>query len=445
MNSRAYAEIATKVVTRGAFNQQGQMEVLATGDLNPLVDVLKGPNISRNSSRKLPNGKYELPFGPAWTLADFLDSTSSFSPFFKPSFLQMGPLNAMVKFVNKHCNPQTSGGFIQDYRDRLTVGGEAFSRRIAIMQTKYEADAQKLLEQLQMLMPSNAGADPEEDYLLMFLQLLFNNEADCLRYGIQPTAFLTGDEIGRESIDTQVARDQLGINASVVLQQYGIDLNTMTAAELGHLLISKVNFFFIYVRGDLNDSVATWWKKVLGKGRVVCLNDAEYGAALKAALVYVTHKEKPTRKDVVNFLVEAGDNSHYPVSASVAGEIYDSIVRAGVAFGTQIPVVDLPKPGDIFDHPRNPFPEGHELYVPYQELGLPDPESGTKTPFTPIIASQLAYVIDEKTKKPRKVTGTGSPSVGPVVETHTVDTDYESDDFFVEDESDDDGIDWTEL
>lgn len=237
MNSRTYGRIAEAVVSRGGpVNRAGQEQVKQTGNLHPFVDPLSGPRVSRNSMTRRGDRFFYLPFGIARQILDAIDSTYSFLPWFAESFLQTGPLNGMVQKVNPSVNWQSSVALVQDKNDHLKVNGQHYDRQVAVMQTQYEADENKLAAQIQQLMPSNAGLDNEEDYQLFMALLYWGNEADSLRYGLKPYAFLTADEIGRDWVESDMMQKHLGIR-----QQ------SISTRELGQMLVEKVHFFYLYV------------------------------------------------------------------------------------------------------------------------------------------------------------------------------------------------------
>lgn len=353
--------VVTAATPEKAFSG-GKQTLRTTGKLHQFVEP-KRPKISRTSSTYLGNGRWLVNFGAGRSIVMFVDSTYSYRESYPAVIQGLAMIHGLVsRVLVGDWNLQFAFGLIQDKDDNNGP----------IQVTEYEAAADKCIDQIDQLAPDDDGGDVTEDYQYIMAKLLWGTETSCLRYGIKPYGAVMCDQMGRENL-----------SGSLVNQFLGIQVSDMSVYDLGRLFTEKFNFFCQLTSSS--SSIKRWWTRVLGQGRVVSLDNPRHSAGLNAVLFWASQVNSFTEAEVVEFLVDGTAKAQIKgnrLSKYDAQVIYRSVIEAGVPFGTQR---DVPKPlpGDIMDHHQNYFPIGHPLYVPWQKLGLLDPEQ--PTPFTPNI------------------------------------------------------------
>jgi hypothetical protein len=354
---------------RERVHDLGEQVLRETGTLHPDVDI-RGGKIRQSHNALIPSesgdGTVVLVNGPAWPLLSMFDGTASMGENVGRAHTAAGAVDAMLGNIRGlGFNTQLAAGVVQDVGDHYPV----------VQMTQYESDNRRA-EQLRLLLPANAGGDAPEDYDLALAHLMLGLDLDIWRYGLRGYAFIVGDQLGRGFVTPSDVRHHLGHTIQ----------SQMTTEAICKALRPKLHLFFLQVdsRGPGGyNSISHWWLEKLGLGRVI-ITPHQFLAEVQAGLAYVTETLRPTQDGLSRFLQVEGANT--TLSQRNIHEIWQCLQAAQEHFGSQARLTgynDLPKPGDVFVHYRDPWPIGHPRFSENPSQGgspsLPNPVTDAPT------------------------------------------------------------------
>lgn len=362
-NADAYTRTADEMHRRRErVEDRGQQVLRETGRLDPLVDVLKGPRVSRNAFNRRSDGKYVLTNGPSLPDLKAFDTTGSMGSNIERAFEAIARLYMLYKPLGSRLNIQVASSVLQDVGDRYPV----------VQVTQFESD-ERSAEQLRLLLPARQGGDDPEDYDLGLLFVLRQVQTDWQQfYGLKGYLTIVADQVGRGSISPSVAREHLGI----VLQ------STLQTVDVCQQLLRSWQIFYVNVGSGsyrLDKEVSAWWSNMLGSGRVLEVPNRALNllAEIQASLVWVGETAQPTQDGLVEFLLAGGQNR--VIDRGDAEWVWDLLQPASAHFGAQTRLPNyllLPKPGDVFVDLRDLWPEGHPNFGlnPSQQRAVSQPK-----------------------------------------------------------------------
>ena len=316
-----------------------------TGKLNPLVDPAGYGVIRRSLPRleKRADGLWVLTVGTPIPKEVRVDTTGSMGNNVDIAFRVLPRDYELCSGVLPGYDLQSAIGIFGDVGDQFVL-----------CRPQFEMEAEKIVEQLTLMVPERAGGDKPEDP----------------HYGLFGAAYLTAahvDYIGLKGYDFTVsdapARDRL--DESQLRRIYGEEVFEKVAELAGghylwtprdlpsttevvrHLLF-RAHAFCLQV-GDAPDTRA-FWTKVFGAERVVVLPSTELLPEVQATIIGLTEGTL-TLQEIEEFLRENN------VEKSDAKKIERSV--ANIPIGVQAALPNFgkrPQKGDLFREKTDPWP-----------------------------------------------------------------------------------------
>lgn len=322
---------------------KGFSTVKRTGKLHKFVDIKSRIKRSRNSIVEV-DGKWTLVNGIALPVVSSFDGTASMGENIARFFNALVPFYELLAPIRDlGYDLQMSSMMFQDKDDSLP-GTDLVS---AIQQTEFET-GNAIAAQIRELIYSNNGGDSTEEYQFALLQAAFNN-LDINRYGLKGYFFLGGDEIGRSGNSPEEVMEHLGRK----IQGY------MTIRQMYEAAAEKYHVYRIQCgsggEGARRNATTTFWEKVMGKGRVILVEDINLLAEVQAALVWCGENPNPTEEGMIEFIVN-GTKGNIRRTKADAKKIWRWITDAGVELGIQTKLPNwgkLPLKGSVFSHYRH--------------------------------------------------------------------------------------------
>lgn len=324
----------------------GRRHLQETGTLHPYVDVTKNRGSHNAMVPGEEPGTHVLVNGIALPIINMFDGTGSTSYWLDAFFHAAERQYDLLDGIRTRYNTQMASSVVQDVTDRTPV----------VQLSQFESD-ERVAEQVRFLQPWSHGGDAPEDYDLGLAAGLYVYADLWTYYGLKGYFTLTADEIGRGFVTEANVSRHLGQSLTTI--QGGNPMNTQ---ELCQRLMDKWHVFLLQVPsngGYMHPHTTQWWNEVLGPGRVILVDNPDLLAEVRAALVYVTEAEVPTKQGLARFM-QNGNTSY--VKADQLDKIWKMIQVAKEHFSAQAKLPgyqDIPRPGDIFAHYRDPWPIGH--------------------------------------------------------------------------------------
>jgi hypothetical protein len=308
-------------------------------------------------------GKFVLTAGISLPVLSIFDTTGSTSHWLEDFFHTAERQYTLLDGVRTRYNPQLATGAVCDTNNTE-------EQDIPVVQCSQFESNNESANQVRLLWPASMGNNSStEDYqhALYYGTLV---SADIWEfYHLKGYLTLALDEIGREPVSASDIRKFLG--------QSG-DFPTLDVTQICQKLLEHWHLFILQVPtggygGGLLRETTSWWSDRAGPGRVIKVEEPRLLADVRAALIYATEAAKPTFNGFTQFMKAGHD---VKLDAADLNLVWRIIQPAGEHFSAQakLPGYDeIPLPGSIFTHYRNPWPDGHP-----REGENPSAGSGTK-------------------------------------------------------------------
>ncbi len=326
--SRAY------VPPSGPATRAAEQKARDTGKLNPLVDPAEYGVVrpSRLRFEQLPNGLYELTIGTSMPVETRLDTTGSMGGNVDVAIGVLPDAYDLCSGVLPGYDLHMATGIFGDVRDRFVL-----------CRPQFEMLAEKIVEQLTLMVPERAGADVEEDphYGLFGGAYLVN--AYINRIGLKGFDFTISDAPARDQLSEKQLKRVFGneVFEKVAANGFQIDANDLpTTKEVVADLLKRAHAFFLQVGSS--SSTSRFWTNVFGGDRVIVLPDTRLLPQVQATIIGLTEGTL-SLDQVIDFLTTNN------VSASDAQRIARSV--ANIPIGAQAALrkdIRVPQKGDLF-------------------------------------------------------------------------------------------------
>ncbi len=334
----AYDRVKREVKAAGSVTHVGEQRLRRREGIHPLVDPKAYDLIRRSLPRFEQVGDYLLlPMGEPMLIEWRGDTTGSMGGNIDLMF-EMLPIryDLLNRRVLHRYDLQLLNGTFQDFTDKVVV---------------YRSQAEmgeKIPQQLTYMFPERDGNDFEEDPQISLFGGAFLTAAAINRYGLKYYDSSLGDAPGRDVLDAAVLERVYGPSVweKVALNGFQIDKNNLpTAAEIGQELQKRAHSFF-YQIGD-HPQTTSYWKKVLGKDRVVKVPHMALYPYLEAVVIGLTEGVIDLQT-IADFLREENPDinktdvglikkyvSHIPIGAQAALPNFNKIPLLGAKFASK--------------------------------------------------------------------------------------------------------------
>jgi len=313
-----------------------------TGKLNPLVDP-SGYGVIRRSLPRLeqqPSGLWKLNVGTPMAIETRVDTTGSMG----------GNVDIALRVLPKiH---ELSSGVLAGYDLQIATGifGD-ISDKFVLCRPQFEMEAEKIVEQLTLMVPERDGGDTPEDPHYGLFGAAYLTAAHICRLGLKSYDFTISDAPARNLLDERELIRIFGDQVFEKVVENGHKINhhdLPTTKDVVQNLLTHAHAFFLQVGSD--SFTTSFWTKVFGKDRVVVLPSTELLPQVQSAIIGLTEGTL-SLKAVPGFLRE------HNVNQRDADDITRSVAKIPIGAQAALPNFSrLPKAGDLFREKTDLWP-----------------------------------------------------------------------------------------
>lgn len=366
-SSAIHTETLKKAYEHGSVTHAGEQRAREGRGLDPLVDPSQHGVIRLVYNFLVPEeGQFLLKCGVAMPVKTDLDTTGSMGGNVEIAFVALPKVqNLLVQGPNavlRRYHAEIATGIVQDEEDQ-------FPYQVSQFEPDNEVD-----RQMGLLVPEKKGGDSTEDYQIGLFATAYLTKISISRYGLKGYYFIVGDEIGRDTLHRfhkSIPILEYVFGQSVYEKAFGPSYqshNLPSTVEIGRKVLEDWHVFFLQV-GNINYTT-TWWKKILGRERVIILPQTEDLAEVQAVIIGLTEGVLDLQ-NVIEFLTSAGVNSgnaqrivravaNIPIGAQAKLQNFGRIPMAGARFKTRDDIWPMDEAAstkpDVLGEPSQPTP-----------------------------------------------------------------------------------------
>lgn len=339
----AYRSVSERLVPeKGPVTARAEQKARDTGKLNPLVDPA-GYGVIRRSLPRLErqsNDLWLLTVGTPMPIETRVDTTGSMGHNVDVAFHVLPRMYELCAGVLPGYDVQIATGIFGDVQDKFVL-----------CRPQFEMVADKIVEQITLMVPEGAGGDIPEDPHYGLFGAAYLTRAYLNQIGLRRYDFTVSDAPARDLLDESQLRRIFGeeVFKRVAENGYRIDERTLpNTAEVVAALLESAHAFFLQV-GNLPQATS-FWTKVFGKERVVVLPNTELLPQVQATIIGLTEGTLDLQS-VKGFLM---DNN---VREDDAERIIRSV--ANIPIGAQAALPNFgkrPQKGDLFKDKSDLWP-----------------------------------------------------------------------------------------
>lgn len=333
--------------------KKAEQQARDTGKLNPLVDPSGFGTIRRSLPRleKIKRGKnkglWELLVGPPMAIETRVDTTSSMGDNVDIAFRVLPTLWESCGVVLPGYDPQYATGCFNDISDRWIL-----------CRPQFEMEAEKIVEQMSLMVPVRGGGDSPEDPHYGLFGGAFLTAAHIVKLGLKTYDFTVSDAPARDRLDERQLIRVYGDDVFDKVAENGhqVDRNDLPSTkEVVDELLLRSHAFFLQV--GHSSETTRFWGRVFPKDRCIVIPGTEVLPQVQAAIIGLTQGT-----------LDLGNTEQFlrdrQVSASMATQILRAV--AGIPIGAQAALPNfakLPKKGDLFAQKTDLWPVDTEVAV----------------------------------------------------------------------------------
>ncbi|MFA4846319.1 MAG: hypothetical protein WC654_07240 [Patescibacteria group bacterium] len=332
----------TYVPKEGPATARAEQKARETGKLNPLVDPAGYGAIRRSLPRfvKQPNGMWLLTNGTPMPIETRVDTTGSMGGNVDVALRVLPSAYELASDVLPGYDLQIATGIFGDVSDNFVL-----------CRPQFEMVAEKIVEQLTLMVPERDGGDADEDPHYGLFGAAYLTAAYINRIGLKGYDFTVSDARARDRLDEKQLRRIFGeeVFAKVTENDHQIKSSDLpTTAGVVQDLLRRAHAFFLQVGSD--SSTTEFWVRMFGRDRVVVLPSTELLPQVQATIIGLTEGTL-SLDDVPAFLQK------HNVSQSHAKEIVRSVANIPIGAQAALPnFKKMPKAGDLFREKTDLWP-----------------------------------------------------------------------------------------
>lgn len=273
---------ATKefVPEEGPATFRAEQEAHSTGKLHPLVDPAGYGLIRRSLPRfeKQDNGLWLLTVGTPIPEETRLDTTGSMGGNVDIAIRVLSDAYELEAMVLPGYDLQMATGIFGDIVDRFVL-----------CRPQFEMTAEKIVEQLTLMVPERDGGDWPEDPHYGIFGATYLTDAYISKIGLKGYDFTVTDAPARDLLDIRQLIRIFGEDVFKIVLENGFQINPKelpTTAEVVQDLLKRAHAFVLIVGND--ERAIKFWTGIYGKERVVILPSTELLPHVKAIIIGLT-------------------------------------------------------------------------------------------------------------------------------------------------------------
>ena len=363
LHSYRETKSALRVPDRGPVTTRAEQKARETGKLNPLVDPAEYGVIRRSLVRfeERPDGLHEVTIGTPVPVETRVDTTGSMGNNVDIAIRVLPDAYGLCSSVLPGSDLHMATGIFGDVVDRFVL-----------CRPQFEMLAEKLVEQLTLMVPEHAGGDAPEDPHYGLFGAAYLTAAYINRIGLKRYDFTVSDAPARHQLSENQLERIYGdeVFEKVAENGHQIDASDLPSTkEVIDDLLKEAHAFFLQVGRDRE--ATEFWTSVFGADRVIILPSTEVLPQVQAVIIGLT--EGTLKLDqVTDFLTKN----------NVGEEDAKAIVRSvsNIPIGAQSALANYdkrPQKGDLFKEKTDLWPVSPSD-VPSSEQDKPEaePEEG---------------------------------------------------------------------
>ncbi len=335
---------ATKAVTGGSterVTRAAEQQAQRTGKLDPLVDPA-GYGVIRESRPRFeqrPNGLWELLVGVPVPVESRVDTTGSMGDNVDVAFRVLPNMYEGCSEVLPGCDLHVATGIFGDVSDNFIL-----------CRPQFEMQADKIVQQLTLMVPEKDGGDfPEDPHYGLFAGA-YLTKAYLHKIGLKSYDFTVSDATARDRLDERHLIRVFGDQVFEKVTENGHKLDTKSpyTQDVVNDLLRHAHAFFLQVENQ--PETTRFWTNIFGSERVVKLPSTELLPQVQAVIIGLT--EGTLELDtVVSFL------QRHNVGEELAREILRSVAHIPIGAQAALPnFAKRPQKGDLFREKTDLWP-----------------------------------------------------------------------------------------
>lgn len=336
------ASYETHVPKTGPVTKAAEQRAHATGKLNPLVDPAGYGVIRRSLVRfeQQENGLYMVTVGTPMPVETRVDTTGSMGNNVDIAIRVLPDAYELCSDVLPGYDLHMATGIFGDVSDNFVL-----------CRPQFEMLAEKIVEQLTLMVPERAGGDAPEDPHYGLFGAAYLTAAYINRIGLKSYDFTVSDAPARMRLDERTLICVFGEEVFDKVAENGFQLdrnNLPMTDEVVQDLLKRAHAFFLQV-GNHSDATR-FWTEVFGPERVVILPRTEILPHVQAVIIGLTEGTL-TLNEVTSFLTE------HNVSEREADQILRSVANIPLGAQSVLPNYDRRlNVGDLFKEKTDLWP-----------------------------------------------------------------------------------------
>jgi len=337
----------------GPATAKAEQQACSTGTLHQLVDP-KGYGVIRRSLPRFvqrSDGLWELTNGPPMPMETRVDTTGSMGGNVEVAIRVLPDAFELCSGVLPGWDLQMATGIFGDVQDVPSGQPDSVRGRFTLCRPQFEMTAEKIVEQLTLMVPLKQGGDNPEDPQYGLFGGAYLTSAYVSRIGLLGYDFTVSDAPGRNRLDRNFLRCIFGEEVFAMVAENGHNINPSnlpTTTEVVTDLLRRAHAFFLQV-GDSRETTR-FWEPVFGPDRVVMLPTTELLPHVQAVIIGLTEGT-----------LGLGDVKEFLQRANVCSSDATSITRAvaNIPIGAQAAFPNFakrPKKGDLYKGKTDTWP-----------------------------------------------------------------------------------------
>lgn len=340
------AEKATEAT--GSATERGEQEVIETGKLNPLVDPSEYGVIRRSLPRLKPPANrskkklWTLLVGPPLPIETRLDTTGSMGGNVDIALRVLPNMYTACAAAAPGYDLQIATGIFNDVCDPFVL-----------CRPQFEMHAEKIVEQLSLMVPHRSGGDTPEDPHYGLFGAAYLTDAHIVKLGLKGYDFTVSDAPARDRLSEKQLMRIFGPQVFEKAKENGFDISVKdlpSTTEVVASLLDRAHAFFLQI--DNSSSTRHFWEGVFSAERVIPIPKTDYVPQVQAAIIGLTEGTLDLG-NCEEFL--RGQN----VPEEFAKKIVQSLSKIPLGAQAQLPNFPrLPVKGDKFETKTSLWPVG---------------------------------------------------------------------------------------
>lgn len=340
----------TYIPKEGPTTAKAEQQAHKTGKLHPLVDPA-GYGVIRRSLPRFElqdNGLWLLANGTPMPIETRVDTTGSMGDNVDIALRVLPKTYEMCAEVLAGYDIQIATGIFGDVQDRFVL-----------CRPQFEMEAEKIVQQLTLMVPERDGGDSDEDPHYGLFGAAYLTAAYINRIGLNRYDFTISDAPARDRFDESQLIRIFGDSVfdKVAENGYQIDRNDLPATkDVVYDLLKHSHAFFLQVRD--HPGTTSFWNRIFGSNRCVILPSTELAPHVQATIIGLTEGTL-TINEVEEFLQKNN------VLKQAAKLICNSVANIPIGAQASLPnFTKRPKAGDLFRNKTDIWP------IPPDEIGV---------------------------------------------------------------------------